>query len=82
VLARFTAAPVVDTARRLVGIVGEADLVRGRVVPDGWVVAREPDPTVEEVMTQGPATGRPDDDLADDVATRRFGDPRSGLSSA
>ena len=34
----FTAAPVVDPQRRVVGIATEADLVRGRIVPDGWAV--------------------------------------------
>ena len=50
------------------GIASEADLMRGRIVPDGWVVPPEPDPTVGEVMTPAPAAMRPEDDLADVVA--------------
>jgi len=33
----FTAAPVVDHERRVVGIATEADLVRGRIVPEAGV---------------------------------------------
>jgi len=51
----FTAAPVVDAGGALVGIASEADLVRGRIVPDGWEAAPEPDPAVEAVMTSAPA---------------------------
>ena len=64
----FTSAPVVDAAGTLVGIASEADLLRGRIVPDGWVVAPERDSTVEEVMTPAPAAMRPEADLADVVA--------------
>jgi len=64
----FTSAPVVDPAGALVGIASEADLMRGRIVPDGWVVPPEPDSTVGEVMTSAPAAMRPEDDLADVVA--------------
>ena len=64
----FTSAPVVDPAGALVGIASEADLMRGRIVPDGWVVPPEPDSTVGEVMTPAPAAMRPEDDLADVVA--------------
>jgi CBS domain-containing protein len=64
----FTAAPVVDAGGALVGIASEADLVRGRIVPDGWEAAPEPDPAVEAVMTSAPAAMRPEDDLADVVA--------------
>ena len=64
----FTAAPVVGPDGALVGIASEADLVRGRIIPDGLVVAPEPDPTVEAVMTSAPAAMRPEDDLADVVA--------------
>ena len=64
----FTAAPVVDAGGALVGIASEADLVRGRIIPDGWVPTPEPDPTVEAVMTSAPAAMRPEDDLADVVA--------------
>jgi CBS domain-containing protein len=61
----FTAAPVVDGDGQLVGIVSEADLVRSPVVPDWWQVQREPDPTVEQVMTSAPTTMRSADDIAD-----------------
>ena len=64
----FTAAPVVDANGGLVGIASEADLVRGRILPDGWAAQPGPDPTVEEVMTPAPAAMRPEDDLADVVA--------------
>ena len=50
----FTAAPVVDAGGQLVGIASEADLVRGRIAPDGWVIQHEPDPTVGEIMTPAP----------------------------
>ena len=29
----------------------EADLIRGRTSPDGWVVEEDPDPAVEAVKT-------------------------------
>jgi CBS domain-containing protein len=64
----FTAAPVVDASGSLVGIASEADLVRGRIIPDGRAVQPGPDPTVEEIMTPAPAAMRPEDDLADVVA--------------
>ena len=64
----FTAAPVVDAVGQLVGIASEADLVRGRIARDGWVIQHEPDPTVGEIMTPAPAVRRPEDDLADVVA--------------
>lgn len=64
----FTAAPVVDADGRLVGIASEADLMRGRIAPDGWVVQQQRDPTVGEIMTPAPAAMRPADDLADVVA--------------
>jgi CBS domain-containing protein len=64
----FTSAPVVDAGRRLVGMATEADLVRGRIPPDGWVVDEDPDPAVDEVMTPAPAAMGPEDDLADVVA--------------
>jgi CBS domain-containing protein len=63
----FTAAPVVDADGHLVGIVSEADLVRSSVVPDWWVIQREPDPTVEQMMTSAPTTMRSGDDVADVV---------------
>ncbi|WP_214401428.1 CBS domain-containing protein [Pseudonocardia lacus] len=64
----FTGAPVVDRAERVIGIVTEADLVRGRIVPDGWAVPEQPEPTVADVMTPAPISMQPDADLADVVA--------------
>lgn len=64
----FTAAPVMDAAGRVIGIVTETDLVRGRVVPEGWAVAELPMPPVVSVMTPSPMCMRPEDDLADLVA--------------
>jgi CBS domain-containing protein len=63
----FTAAPVVDASGTLVGIATEADLVRGRIMPDGWTVERDSDPTVGQAMTPAPTAMRPEDDLADVV---------------
>jgi signal-transduction protein with cAMP-binding, CBS, and nucleotidyltransferase domain len=37
------------------------------VVPDWWVIQREPDPTVEQMMTSPPTTMHSGDDLADVV---------------
>lgn len=64
----FTAAPVVGPDRRITGIITEADLVRGRVVPDGWTVEGLPEAAVGAVMTAQPVTAEPGDDLADLVA--------------
>jgi CBS domain-containing protein len=64
----FSGAPVVDALGRVVGIATEADLVRGRIVPDGWVVAEQAEPTVADVMTPAPIALQPDADLADVVA--------------
>lgn len=64
----FTAAPVAGPDRRVVGIVSEADLVRGHVVPDGWTVEALPEVSVEAVMTSEPFTAGPDQDLAELVA--------------
>jgi CBS-domain-containing membrane protein len=63
----FTAAPVVDHERRVVGIATEADLVRGRIVPGAGVRDERPEPTVEAVMTPTPKVMGPGDDLADVV---------------
>lgn len=64
----FSSAPVLDAEQRLVGIASEADLVRGRVVPEGWSVEETPEPTVGSVMTPAPVSRHPGDDLADAVA--------------
>ena len=63
----FTAAPVVTAEGRVVGIATEADLLRGRITPEGTVDHR-PAPTVATVMTESPHTFQPEDDLADVVA--------------
>jgi CBS domain-containing protein len=63
----FTAAPVVD-AGRVVGIATEADLMRGHIVPDGWIVEELPEPTVGAVMAPEALTMCPQDDLAEVVA--------------
>jgi CBS domain-containing protein len=53
----FTAAPVVDEEQRVVGIVTEADLVRGPKPPRQACVGA--------VMSADPVTTAPDADLAD-----------------
>ena len=63
----FTAAPVVDGGQ-VIGIATEADLMRGHIVPDGWVVDELPEATVEAIMTLAPLSARPENDLADVVA--------------
>jgi len=63
----FTAAPVVDADRRVIGIVTEADLIRDRIRPEGWGADDRAAPTVAGVMTLSPTTMRPEDDLADVV---------------
>lgn len=73
----FTAAPVVDEEKHVIGIATEADLVRGRIVPEGWVVEEPPEPTVGAVMTPVPLSMRPEDDLADVVALMLDDDIRS-----
>jgi CBS domain-containing protein len=65
----FTAAPVVDDDGQVVGIATEVDLVRGRIVPDGWTAEEQPEPAVADVMTHAPICMRPEDDLADVVST-------------
>lgn len=64
----FTGAPVVDTSGQVVGMATEADLVRGRIVPEGWLVEAGPEPVVADLMTPSPMQMRPEDDLADVVA--------------
>jgi CBS domain-containing protein len=63
----FTAAPVVEGGR-VIGIATEADLMRGQIIPDGWVVEELPEAAVAAVMTPAPLSVRPEDDLADVVA--------------
>lgn len=65
----FTAAPVVGPDGRVAGIVSEADLVRGRIVPDGWTVEGLPDADVAAVMTPDPLVAGPADELSALVAT-------------
>jgi CBS domain-containing protein len=65
----YTAAPVVDDDGRVIGIASEADLVRGRIVPEGWTVQQPPEPTVGDVMSEAPVVAASGDDLAEVVAT-------------
>ena len=74
----FTALPVVDADGRLVGIVSEADLVRGRFPrdPRSLIIAARERPetptaaaTVGEVMTTEVITARPGTDVVDLVTT-------------
>jgi CBS domain-containing protein len=64
----FTAAPVVDDDERVVGIATEADLVRGRLVPEGGKGEEQHEPTVADIMTEAPTVGRAGDDLTDVVS--------------
>ena len=64
----FSAAPVVAGDGTIVGIATEADLMRGRIAPEGWTIEQQPEPTVTEAMTPAPVVMDPDDDLADVVA--------------
>jgi CBS domain-containing protein len=62
----FTALPVVDDGR-LVGVVTESDLLRGRVVTDArtsHAPATTPETTVGAVMTRDPRTVAPNTDVA------------------
>lgn len=67
-----TALPVVDEDGRLVGVLTEADVVRGRISPDprrrAWRGSRggpTPPATVGEVMSSAPLTADPQTDAAD-----------------
>lgn len=63
----FTAAPVMTAEGRVVGIATEADLIRGRMTPEG-AAAQRPKLTVAMVMTESPLAFSPEDDLADVVS--------------
>lgn len=65
----FTGAPVVDAEGRLLGVVTEADLLRGRIAPDGEVAAHAASATVREVMTVPPRVTDPSADVAGVVAS-------------
>lgn len=74
----FTALPVVDAENRLLGIVSEADLVRGRFPrdPRSLIIAARERPerptaaaTVGEVMTTEVISARPSTDVVDLVTT-------------
>lgn len=67
-----TALPVVDEDGRLVGVLTEGDVVRGRMSPDPRRRARRgsqggptPPATVGEVMSSAPLTANPRSDAAD-----------------
>jgi CBS-domain-containing membrane protein len=70
---RVTAAPVVDSAGVVVGVVSEADLIRDRLEPDprahlGRPVTRMPDKvdvTVADVMSRPVIHVHPEEDLVD-----------------
>jgi CBS domain-containing protein len=68
---QITAMPVLDEQGALVGVVSEADVIRGSMIPDRRAheipvrVGRSTLPaTVGDVMTPGPVTIRSDQDLA------------------
>lgn len=67
----YTAVPVVEDGH-MVGIVTEADVVRGQIPPEGWLPPSawdKPVPqTVGEVMTGAPVGMQPDADLTDVVS--------------
>jgi CBS domain-containing protein len=63
----FTAAPVVDAEGRVRGIATEADLMRGRIGPDGLIAGPDLEPVVADVMSAAPPGVSPDTDLADVV---------------
>ncbi len=66
----FSSLPVVDADDGVVGIVGEADLVRGRIpAQDASAPAAPAASRVGEVMTRSPITRGPDADVADIVGT-------------
>lgn len=60
----FTGAPVMDAEGRLLGVVTEADLLRGRIAPYGGVAADAAPGTVRDVMTVPPRVTEPSADLA------------------
>ncbi len=76
---QITAMPVLDEEDRLVGVVSEADVIRGSMIPDRRareipveVEAGSLPATVADVMTPGPVTIRSDQDLA--TAVERLAD--------
>jgi CBS domain-containing protein len=78
---QITAMPVLDEDGDLVGVVSEADVIRGAMLPDRRAreIPVDPEPgslaaTVADVMTAGPVTIRSDQDLA--TAVERLLDTR------
>jgi CBS domain-containing protein len=66
----FSSLPVVDEEQRLVGIVGEADLVRGRIpAQDGGGTTASAAGRVGDLMTPSPITREPGSDVSDIVGT-------------
>lgn len=65
----FSSLPVEEEAKGLVGIVGEADLVRGRIPAENDSSSPRHGERVGEVMTPSPITREPGSDVADVVGT-------------
>jgi CBS-domain-containing membrane protein len=72
----ITSLPVIDETDQLVGVLTEADVVRGRIPPDPRRRARRgsqadppPPTTVGEVMSSTPLTSHPETDAAELAST-------------
>ncbi|MDT7700131.1 MAG: hypothetical protein QOJ30_2456 [Pseudonocardiales bacterium] len=68
-LHRHGTVPVVDGQGHLVGVAAEADLARGVLAPEGWQVELDPESIVAAVTKLAPVVARPEDDVADVVAS-------------
>ncbi|MDD7939549.1 CBS domain-containing protein [Actinomycetospora lutea] len=65
----YSSLPVVNADGRLVGIVGEADLVRGRIPAQDTGATPGGAARVGDVMTRSPITREPGSDVAEVVTT-------------
>lgn len=65
----FSSQPVEDEAKGLVGVVGEADLVRGRTPAENGSPSPRHGERVGDVMTPSPITRESGSDVADVVGT-------------